>query len=239
MSYVENPELNTVLVIIVIATLALVSVFVILCRRANVADWQHVWVNLIDGFNRIMSFRFHRLQHDHIPLSDKGGAILVCNHASGLDPLLMIAACKRPLRFMVAREECERFGLQWLFRAIGGIPVERNKRPEQALRAALKTLQEGEVIAIFPHGRIHLDTDPPRKLMGGAVWLSQQTGVPIIPLRLTGIKGQGYTLLALFMRSRARLQCLPIIHCEAMDTQSCLSQIADCIEGRGSDQATP
>ena len=232
MNNLDSPELITFLLSLIIFIAVCIAVLVYICRKANVADWQHVWVNLIDGFNRIMSFRYHSLQHDPVLLPEQGGAILICNHVSGLDPLLMIAACKRPLRFMIAREEYDRFGLQWLFRAIGGIPVERDARPEQALRAALRALQEGEVIAIFPHGRIHLDSDTPRKLKGGVVWLSQQAGVPVIPLRLTGIKGEGHTLPALFMHSRARLQCFPAIHCETMNSRACLSHIAECIEGR-------
>ena len=79
-----------------------------------------------------------------IPLPETGAAIVVCNHISGLDPLVLIAATPRPLRFLIAREEYERFGLQWLFRLGKCIPVERDKRPELAMRAALRAIENGE-----------------------------------------------------------------------------------------------
>lgn len=196
------------------------------------ADWGNPWLNRLDGLNRLFCYRVHRLQHDPVPLPVTGPALLVCNHVSGLEPLLMIAATRRPIRFLIAREEYRRFGLQWLFRAIGAIPVERAGRPEVALREARRALDAGEVVMLFPHGHIHLDSDPPRRLKGGVAFLSRVTGAPVIPLRVTGIQGEGHTVLALCMRSRARLQVFPPLDCAALATDDCLARIASQIEGR-------
>ncbi len=57
--------------------------------------------------------------------------MVVANHISGLDPLLMAAASRRSLHFMIAREQYERFGLKWLFRMAGCIPVDRERAPEK------------------------------------------------------------------------------------------------------------
>lgn len=200
--------------------------------KHNEVDWGSRWFGLIDGLNRFLCQRFHRLQPIHIELPEKGGCILACNHVSGLDPLVLIAAARRPLRFMIAREEYERFGLQWLFRGVGCIPVERSGRPELALREALRKLQAGEVLAIFPHGRMHLDSDPPRKLKKGVAWLAEQADVPVIPCRLTGVKGEGYTLLSVLMRSRVNIDVFKTIHCEQTNNGECLEKIASRIEGR-------
>ncbi|MGD8742909.1 MAG: lysophospholipid acyltransferase family protein [Granulosicoccaceae bacterium] len=208
------------------------------CVRYAQADWGGPWLNSLDGLNRLFCRYVHRLRHDEIPLPDSGPALLVCNHVSGLEPLLTIAATHRPIRFLIAREEYERFGLQWLFRAIGAIPVERKGRPEVALRNARRALENGEVVMLFPHGSIHLDSDPPRKLKGGVAVLARLSGAPVIPLRVTGIKGEGYTVRAVFMRSHARLRSFAPIACAQLDTAECLARIAPLIEGRA-DQAQP
>jgi len=200
--------------------------------RHNEAHWGGAGFACLDGLNLLMCRHFHRLKHDPVPLPEKGGCLVVCNHVSGLDPLLMIAATKRPLRFMIAREEYERFGLQWLFRGVGCIPVERKGRPEQALREALRSLNDGEVVALFPHGKIHLDSDPPRKLKGGVAWLAKQAEVPVFPMRLTGISGAGHTLLSVLMRSRARLRVYDKLSCQDIKSAACMELIAECIEGR-------
>jgi len=227
---------------IVIAVVLLESLFLWWLYRVSVkyneVDWGSRWFGLIDGLNRFLCLRFHRLQPTQIDLPEKGGCIVACNHVSGLDPLVLIAAARRPLRFMIAREEYERFGLQWLFRGVGCIPVERSGRPELALREALRTLQAGEVVAIFPHGRMHLDTDPTRKLKKGVAWLASQTNVPVIPLRLTGIKGEGHTLLSVLMRSRINIETFDTIQCEQSAKGECLEAIASCIEGRTKQELT-
>lgn len=201
------------------------------CDAANGADWGGRWWNRLDGLNRLFCRYYHHLRHEPVALPRVGPALVVANHMSGLDPLLMIAACDRPLRFMIAREQYERFGLKWLFRAIGCIPVERVGRPELALREALRALRGGEVVALFPHGRIHLDSDPPRKLKRGVAKLAQLSGCPIYPLRVVDVRGQGHTVAAVMMPSRARVYSFPPLHCDELSIEDCLVRVAKVIEG--------
>lgn len=217
---------------ILLFLLIMIGIF-LWCARYSEADWGSAWwVKPLDGLNRIFCRSVHKLQHDEIRLPDKGAALLACNHVSGLEPLLIIAACKRPIRFLIAREQYERFGLHWLFKGIGAIPVERRGRPENALREALRALAAGEVVALFPHGRIHLDSDPPRKLKGGVAKLAQLSGAPVLPLRVTGIRGEGHTVRAVFMPSHAHLRAFTAIDCAAESVDECLEKIAPLIEGR-------
>jgi 1-acyl-sn-glycerol-3-phosphate acyltransferase len=180
--------------------------------------------------NRLFCRHFHRLHYTPIPLPLQGGALVASNHVSGLDPLLLIAAARRPLRFVIAQEQYRRFGLHWLYRAIGCIPVARERQPELALRQALRALQSGEVVALFPHGGIHLDSDPPRKLKGGVACLARMTNSPIYPVRLEGIRGQGRVLMAVVQRSHARLVNYPALYCS--DDETCLAELANILEGR-------
>lgn len=202
------------------------------CAAANEVDWGGRWLNCLDGLNRLYCRRFHHLDPDLLPLPPQGGALVVANHVSGLDPLLLMAASPRPLRFLIAREQYHRFGFKWLFRAIGCIPVDRGKRPEKALREALLALEAGEVVALFPQGGFHLDTDPPRPLKKGVAWLALRSKVPIYALRIEGIKGQGRVLGALLLRSQVSLHYNPPISCASLSREECLLEVAQIIEGR-------
>lgn len=198
---------------------------------ANEVDWGRPWMNHLDGLNRLFCWHYHRLQADCIELPQQGPAILVSNHISGLDPLLLIAASPRPLRFIIAAEQYHRFGLTWLFRAVGCIPVDRQGRPERAFRAALKALAEGDVIALFPHGKIHLDSEPPRRLKPGAVRLAQLADCPVTPVRLEGVKGQGHVFLPVLLRARAKIENFPPLTCAGEDASVCLHQLQQLLDG--------
>lgn len=192
------------------------------CRTAARADWGRGWLNTLDGLNRIFCQRFHRLRAAHLPLPKHGPALVVANHVSGLDPLLLIAASERPLRFIIAREQYERFGLHWLLRAVGCIPLDRAASPLRALAAARRALQHGEVVALFPHGRIHLDTEGPARLKPGILHLAKLSGAPVYPLRIEGVRGAGRTVSAVFRRSQARLTVFPHIYYQENTPESLL-----------------
>lgn len=199
---------------------------------ANEVDWGRPGLNRIDGLNRLFCRRYHRLQTDCIELPEQGPAILAANHISGLDSLLLIAASPRPLRFIIASEQYHRFGLNWLFRAAGCIPVDRKGRPERAFRAALKALAEGEVVALFPHGKIHLDSEQPRRLKPGAVRLAQLARCPITPVRLEGVKAQGHIFLPVFLRARARIENFSPLTCEGQEAMACLHQLQFLLDAK-------
>lgn len=207
---------------------ALLLLVILLWRaslRASLIDWGHGWMNRLDGFNRLFCRHYHRLNNDMIELPQSGPAILVANHISGLDPILMFAASRRKLRFLIATEQYHRFGLEWLFRAVGCIPVDRSGRPEKAFREALKALKQGDVVALFPHGGIHLDSDPPRHLKAGAIRLAQLADCPIYPLRIEGVRAQGGIFLPVLLRARAHLTNRPLLQCEQQHPRDCLQQL--------------
>lgn len=206
--------------------------FLRMVRRYNTIDWGIPWLNLVDGLLRWLCLKYHRLGYQNIPLPENGCAIVAANHISGLDPFLLIAASARPLRFLIAREEYERFGLRWLFRAAGCIPVERSGRPERALREAKRRLEQGEVVAIFPHGGIHLDSDPPRKLKAGVLRLSQLGKCPIYPVRLQGVGGAGKVAMAVLLRGNAQLLSVTPLQCVGADDCDCLDKLAAVFSGK-------
>ncbi len=191
------------------------------CKKNNKTEWNNFWLNRLDGLNRIFSEKYHRLGGDLIALPKQGGAIIISNHISGLDPLLLVAAARRPLRFMIAREEYERMGLSWLFKAVGCIPVERNGRTDSALREAIRALHDGEVVVLFPYGGIYGDENTLPKFKRGAILLAKKTNITVYPVRLDGVAGRGYTLLAVPMRSRVQLQQFKPVNCDGVDDDEC------------------
>ncbi|MEW8201833.1 MAG: lysophospholipid acyltransferase family protein [Candidatus Thiodiazotropha endolucinida] len=219
-----NTFILTILLLAVVMTIAGLNRR---CREAQRAEWGVAWLNWLDGFNRLFCHVYHRLPETELRLPQTDGAIVVSNHISGLDPLLMLASSNRPLRFLIAREQYERFGLQWLFRAVGCIPVDRENSPEKAMRQAIKALLDGEIVALFPHGKIHLDSDPPRKIKAGAARLAALTGLPLVPLRITGVSGQGGVMLPVFMRGHAQIHPLPVIEATGQSPDS-LNQAIQC-----------
>lgn len=186
---------------IVFAYRALVEVL----EAHRVAEWGGVWLNRLDGLNRLLCKRFHRLQHDELPLPSQGGALVVANHLSGLDPLLMIAASPRPLRFMIVWHEYDRWWLRWLFEAIGCIPVGGPIGHRAALAAVKRALDAGEIVALFPQGGIVEDPHAPVRLKRGVVMMAEMSGAPVYPVRVEGVAAVGKTVGAVFVRSRARL----------------------------------
>lgn len=197
--------------------------------RAQAADWGRGWLNVCDGLNRIFCRRFHRLRAAPLPLPKHGPALVVANHVSGLDPLLLIASAHRPLRFIIAREQYERFGLKWLLRAVGCIPVDRSASPHRALAAARQALQRGEVVALFPHGRIHLDREGHARLKPGIRHLAEFSGAPVYPVRIDGVRGEGLAVRAVVLRSRARLTVFPHLYYESNHPERLLDTLGQVL----------
>ncbi len=208
----------------------LLAVFFIARHRA-IVDWQHPWLNWMDGLNRLYCHRFHRIHNKMITLPEQGAAIVVANHISGLDPLLLLATSTRRLRFLIASEEYERFGFTWLYRLVGCIPVDRQGRPEIAFKAALHALAEGEVVALFPQGRIQHPSETMTRLKSGAVRLAYLSKAPIIPLHIEGVRGAGDVFLPLFLPGRVVIQQYPMIEATREQRNAVLHRVADCISG--------
>lgn len=180
-------------------------------RRHAVAKWGGPRLQSLDGLNRLFCRKFHRLQPDLFSLPQSGGVVVVANHISGLDPVAMIAASPRPLRFLIAAEQFNRIGLRKFFGLLRLIPVDRTGRPDKALRAALRALEAGDVVAIYPQGGITLKKDKQPRLKRGAIFLSDQTGAPIVTLRISGVTAKGLTIPAIFVRSKVIIEQGPTL----------------------------
>ena len=221
----------SMLMLICITAVFVVGIMILIpaAGRANEADWGDSLSNHLDGVARLFVRKYHRLSADRMALPEDGPALVVANHISGLDPLLLMAASKRPLHFLIAQEEYQRPGLRWLFDRAGVIPVERNTRPERALRAALRALEEGKVIALFPFGRMHLDSETPIKIKGGVGILAARSGASVYPARIEGVAVKKSVFRAILWRGHPRLYPLQPIQVEEMHVQAMLKQLSEVL----------
>jgi 1-acyl-sn-glycerol-3-phosphate acyltransferase len=137
------------------------------------------------------------------PIPERGPGILVCNHTSSLDPVLLQAACPRVITWMMAREYAV-FGIRWFLNAIEPILVERSGRDMAATRSALRALKDGKILGIFPEGRIETSHEL-LEFQTGIALLAQKSGAPVYPAYIDGSLRNKGMLEALIVPQQARL----------------------------------
>lgn len=192
----------------------------------NGADWGNAATNILDGWLRLYCKKYHRQGNFRINIPDNRKLILVSNHLSAIDPFLLIAAVDRPVRFMIAKEEYDNPFLNWMFRAAGCIPVDRSGRVEGAFRSALRAIEAGELVAIFPQGGIHSSETPRKIIKPGIVKLSQLSNCSILPVRVNGIVAPGTMLASVIRRSNISFDVSPIVEPEKVVTKAFREQIS-------------
>jgi 1-acyl-sn-glycerol-3-phosphate acyltransferase len=162
---------------------------------------------VLEGLNRAYCAAIHRLVVlNDAPLPESGPAILVSNHTSGVDNLVLQAGCRRVLGFMVAREWYEAPFVGWLCRTLDCIPVRRDGRDLGATREALRALADGRVLPIFPEGKINPDSG--RSFLDGkpgAAFLTLRARVPVIPAYIRGTPATKLVTKAIITPSKARV----------------------------------
>lgn len=143
-------------------------------------------VHLFQGVNKFYCRVYHQLSVlSACTLPPSGPAILVCNHISGLDPLLVQSASNRLITWMMAKEYYELPILVHVFRLIQAIPVERSGKDLAATRAAMRALSEGRVLGIFPEGKISTKREI-LPFQTGVALMARKTGASVFPARLEG-----------------------------------------------------
>ncbi|WP_162942296.1 lysophospholipid acyltransferase family protein [Desertimonas flava] len=136
-----------------------------------------------------------------------GPIIVVANHTSYADGVLLALACRRlgrSLRLLATAGVFKVPVLGRLLRRLGFIPVNRGSASAtHALDAAAEALERGEAIGLFPEGRITRDPDKwPERAKTGAVRLAVRTGAPIVPVAMSGahrLVGRKRILLGLLL----------------------------------------
>lgn len=120
------------------------------------------------------------------PLPD-GGVLLLPNHLTWVDALVLQMSCARPIRFLVDEEIYKRRFLNPLLRLFGALPVS-SKRASLAVKGAAEALKRGEVVCLFPEGEISRNGTLLR-LKRGFELICRESGAPVVPVWLDQLWG--------------------------------------------------
>ena len=120
---------------------------------------------------------------EHMP--SVGGVLLVSNHLSNYDPMIVAMCFKRILHFMGKAELYRNPVLRWICLQLQTFPVRRGEVDRAALRYAEELLRGGRIVAVFPEGH-RSRSGGMQAAQGGIALLARRTGVPILPVAITG-----------------------------------------------------
>ena len=139
-------------------------------------------------------YRLEKAGLEKIP--DEGAALIVCNHVSFVDALVISAACHRPIRFVMDHRIFKLPVLSFVFRTSRAIPIASAKEDpammERAFAEVAQALREGDLVAIFPEGRI-TDTGELYPFRPGITRILEATPVPVVPIALRGLWGSFFS----------------------------------------------
>ncbi|WP_373988235.1 MFS transporter [Duganella sp. BuS-21] len=134
--------------------------------------------------------RVHTVDAERIPA--EGPAVLVCNHVSYVDAIVIGAAAPRPIRFVMDHRIFKLPLLGWIFRTARAIPIAPAKEDpwlmEKAYIDIAQALHEGELVCIFPEGQL-TRTGEINDFKGGIAKIIERSKVPVIPMALRGLWG--------------------------------------------------
>ncbi len=139
----------------------------------------------------------YRLRKDGIEnIPEQGAAVLACNHVSFVDALVILATSPRPVRFVMDHRIFAIPVLSFVFRTGKAIPIAPAKEDpallERAYDEVARALEAGELVGIFPEGRITQDGEI-GMFRTGVSRIVERTPVPVVPMALKGLYGSFFS----------------------------------------------
>jgi 1-acyl-sn-glycerol-3-phosphate acyltransferase len=139
-------------------------------------------------------YRLQVIGHEHIPKT--GPVVLVCNHVAFNDPLIVAGSVRRPARFVQDHHIASTPVLSLLFKAAKTIPIapahENPAVMEAAFAKIASELREGELVCIYPEGKI-TKTGEMNPFKGGIERILRETPVPVVPVAVYGLWGSMFS----------------------------------------------
>ncbi len=142
-------------------------------------------------------YRVRRQGTERIPA--EGAALIVANHVSFVDALILMGMSPRPIRFVMEAGIFRNPVLSWLFRQVKAIPIVSAKVDAQLMERAFKrvseALRDGQLVCIFPEGRI-TDNGEIKPFRPGSQRVLERDPVPVIPVALQGLWGSFFSRIS-------------------------------------------
>lgn len=189
--------------ILALAGLATLGYFVAMYRRYNFSLIQFPIYMLNMLYARIV---WRTKVEGSVPLRGNQGGVIVCNHLGPIDPAFVALACDRPVHWMVAREYCDSLLFGWALRILGAIPVNRGGVDTASTRTAVRYASRGDLVGMFPEGRINDTGRLLRAGRPGAAHVALKARVPVVPCYLSGSPNDGTPWGFLLMAARVHLK---------------------------------
>lgn len=131
----------------------------------------------------VMVFRIRCFGREHVPRD--GGVLVLSNHQSNFDPVLIGLACDRRLNYL-ARESLFKFApFRWLIRSLDAIPIDREGTGLAGLKETLRRLKAGEMVLIFPEGTRTTDGEL-QELKPGFCAVARRGNAALVPVAIDG-----------------------------------------------------
>ncbi|WP_323120902.1 MFS transporter [Burkholderia alba] len=167
----------------------------------NVAVASYIYLLVPEFLLRFVAWAlvhtFYRIRLVHAErIPEEGGAVLVCNHVSYVDALVIAAASPRPIRFVMDHRIFAKPFASWVFRHAKAIPIaprhEDAAMLERAYDACEAALNDGELVCIFPEGKL-TKTGDLNPFHHGVSEILDRANVPVVPMALRGLWGSVFS----------------------------------------------
>ena len=140
------------------------------------------------------AYRVSQKGFEYIP--DEEAAVIVCNHVSYMDPLILASACARPVRFVMDKSTYNNPALNWFFKLAKTIPIASQKSDPELYNLAMERvsdeLKAGNVVCIFPEGKLTKDGEV-MNFHRDIETIINKDPVPVIPMALKGLWGSFFS----------------------------------------------
>jgi len=200
-----SAEASDIIAICVLAALglSLAGWVVLMLRRSPFSPAQSVVYALIYVLARVL---WRASIRGRFPIPQGQGAVIICNHRSSLDPSFIALTVPQVVHWLVAREYCEFFLFRRLLRLCGSIPTNRGGIDTAATKAAIRIVEQGGLVGLFPEGRINTTEQTLLPGRPGAAMIALKARAPVVPCYIHGAPYDGTSLGCLLMPATVRLE---------------------------------
>lgn len=190
----------TAIVLLTVAELSIPQLFLVISLM-NVAVSAYIY-SIVPEFGMrfliwLLGHSLYRVRHENLEaIPEEGPCLLVCNHVSFVDAMLIGGAVRRPVRFVMYYRIYDLPVLNFVFRTAGAVPIaprdENSGIYEAAFRQIADYLDAGEVVCLFPEGRLTADGEM-NEFRNGIARILEHNPVPVIPMALRGLWGSFFS----------------------------------------------